>query len=207
MAAGLLKDGEKNLLRKPRECQNQIIQSIKMEPKSKNKEYLRLVIVLLVLFIILGGFLLYVSIPLLSKKSIVLATLPIDPFDIIRGQYIVIRYEIGTIPLIKGAEINDNVYVILDEDDEGISRYKSSSLEKPSKDNLFIKGDIKSIGIDTMNVEYGIEQYFFERGAKFDAREMTVKVKLSGSGKARIVELLQDGKPIKIDYENKTLTS
>ncbi len=162
---------------------------------------------LLVLFGILGGFLLYVSFPLLSTKTAVLATQPVDPFDLIRGQYIVIRYEIGTIPFINGAEVGDNVYVVLQEDSEGISRFKEASLDKPSSGELFIRGEIQSINEENMRVEYGIEQYFFERNARFDTTNMDVKVKLSDSGGARIVELLEDGKPIKIQYENKTLTS
>ena len=178
-----------------------------MEQESKNKEYMKLAIVLGVLFLILGGFLLYVSIPLLSTKTAVLATQPVDPFDLIRGQYIVIRYEIDSIPSIEGAEIGDNVYVSLMEDSNGTARYKTASLNKPSKDDLFIKGQIKYIYESSMQVEYGIEQYFFERGARFETRGMEVKVKLSGNGGARIVELLQDGKPVNITYEDKTFAS
>jgi len=178
-----------------------------MESKSKNKEYLKLAIILGVLFLILGGFLLYVSIPLLSTKTAVLATQPVDPFDLIRGQYIVIRYEIASIPSIEGAEVGDNVYVSLMEDANGTAGYKTASLDKPSKDDLFVRGQIKSVYGNDMRVEYGIEQYFFERGAKFETRGMEVKVKLSGNGGARIVELLQDGEPVKITYENKTPTS
>ena len=178
-----------------------------MERKSKKKEYLKLVIILGVLFLVLGGFLLYVSIPLLSTQTAVLATQPVDPFDLIRGQYIIIRYEIASLPLIDGAEVGDNVYVSLVEDINGTSRYKSASLDKPSKDDLFIRGQIKSIYEDSIRAEYGIEQYFFERGARFETRGMEVKVKLSGNGGARIVELLQEGKSVKITYENKTLTS
>lgn len=107
--------------------------------ETKNKEYLKLVVILLILFGILGGFLLYASFPLLSTKTVRLATQPVDPFDLIRGQYIIIRYEIGTIPSISGAEAGDNVYVLLEEDAEGISRYKDASLDKPSSDELFIK--------------------------------------------------------------------
>ena len=113
-----------------------------MERKSKKKEYLKLVIILGVLFLVLGGFLLYVSIPLLSTQTAVLATQPVDPFDLIRGQYIIIRYEIASLPLIDGAEVGDNVYVSLVEDINGTSRYKSASLDKPSKDDLFIRGQI-----------------------------------------------------------------
>ncbi len=178
-----------------------------MRLKSKNKEYLKLAILLGFLFLILGGFLLYVSIPLLSNKTAVLATRPVDPFNLIRGQYIVIRYEIGSIPAIEGAEIGNKVYVSLMEDSNGTSRFKSASLDKPSNNDLFIRGQIKSIYGNSMGVEYGIEQYFFERGAKFKTRGMEVKVKLSGNGGARIVELLQDGEPVKISYENKTLIS
>ena len=166
-----------------------------------------MVIVLFILFGILGGFLLYVSFPLLSTKTVVLATQLIDPFDLIRGQYINIRYEIGTIPFINGAEIGDTVYVVLEESKDSISRYKSASLDKPSHNDLFIKGEIKSVYSDKMSVEYGIEQYFFERNARFNTRSLAVKIKLSDSGGARIVELLHDGKPIIIEYENKTITS
>ena len=168
---------------------------------------MKLGMILAVLFLILGGFLLYVSIPLLGTKTAILATQPVDPFDLVRGQYIVIRYEIGSIPSIEGAEVGDNVYVLLMEDSDGTSRYTSASLERPSKDNLFIRGQIKSIYGGTMRVEYGIEQYFFERGARFETRGMEVKVKLSDNGGARIAELLQDGEPVKMIYENRTLTS
>ncbi len=178
-----------------------------MDSKSKNKEYLKLIILLGILFLILGGFLLYVSIPLLSTKTAVLATQPVDPFDLIRGQYIVIRYEIASIPSIEGGEVGDNVYVSLMKDTNGTSRYKTASLDKPSKDDLFIRGQIKSIYGNNMQVEYGIEQYFFERGARFETRGMEVKVKLSSNGGARIIGLLQDGEPVKITYRNRTLTS
>lgn len=178
-----------------------------MKSKSKNKEYIKLAIVLGGLFFILGGFLLYLSIPLLSTNAVVLATQPVDPFDLIRGQYIIIRYEIASVPLIEGAEIGDAIYVILAEDINGISRYKSASLVKPSKDDLFIRGQISYIYEENMRVEYGIEQYFFERGAKFETRGMDVKVKLSGNGGARIVELLQDGERVEMTYRDKTFSS
>ncbi|PIN93687.1 hypothetical protein COU54_02270 [Candidatus Pacearchaeota archaeon CG10_big_fil_rev_8_21_14_0_10_31_24] len=129
-----MKRQRKNLLK--------ITQFTKMESKSKNKEYLKLAIILGVLFLILGGFLLYVSIPLLSTKTVVLATQPVDPFDLIRGQYIVIRYEIASIPSIEGAEVGDNIYVSLMEDTNGTARYKTASLDKPSKEDLFIRGQV-----------------------------------------------------------------
>ncbi len=178
-----------------------------MDSKSKNKELLKLGLIILVFVAIIGSFLLYVSYPLLSTKTAVLATQPVDPFDLFRGQYVVIRYEIGSMNSIPGAEVGNNVYVSLKEDVNGTARYQSASLERPTSDNLFIRGTIKSIYGNNMQVEYGVEQYFFERGATFQTRGMEVKVKLAGDGAARIVQLIENGEPIEISYENKTLTS
>ena len=57
-----------------------------------------------------------------------------------------------------------------------------------------------------MRVEYGIEQYFFERNAQFETRDLQIKVKLGDSGQARITQLLRNGKPIEITYTNKSFT-
>ena len=176
----------------------------KINPKN---EYIKLVIIIIVILLILGGFILYVSIPFFGTKTAVLATQPVDPFDLIRGQYIIIRYEIGNIPTIQGVEVGEKIYVLLKEDNEGISRFDGTSLIRPSSNKQFIKGKIISKNDNSMNLEFGIEQYFFERGAKFSTRDMTVRIKLSDFGGSRIIELLQDGDPIDIEYRNKTLTS
>ncbi len=171
------------------------------------QEYRKLWIVLLFFVVVLSGFILYVSAPLLGSKSTILATQPVDPFDFFRGQYITIRYEINSIPSIPGAMVGNTVYVTLQEDENHTARFVSGSLEKPSADVLFIQGDITYLTGDRMEVSYGIEQYFFERGASFPQRGLTVKIKLSKSGRAGISELLSEGKPVTMIYRNLTLTS
>jgi uncharacterized membrane-anchored protein len=175
---------------------------------SAKKEYLRLVIALGVLLLILASFIIYLSIPYLSQKTVVLATRPVDPFDPLRGQYIIIGYEINSIPVLTDANVGDTVYVSLLKDEQGISRYTSSSLTKPSSGD-FIRGSITRIpSSGNMSVEYGIEQYFFERGATIATRGMNVKAKLADSGRAAILELLDENlKPLEIVYENKSWTA
>ncbi len=173
-------------------------------------QILRLAIALLVLLGIVITFILYLSWPLLTGTTAVLATMPIDPFDILRGQYLTIRYEISQIPIIEEANEGDTAYIQLTEDSSQIWRYKKASLIKP--EGVFIKGKIisKQTGTKqtgTMRIEYGIEQYFFEKDAHIETRNMTVKVKISSSGQARILELLQDGKPLEIGYKNASITS
>jgi len=52
------------------------------------------------------------------------------------------------------------------------------------------------------NVQYGIEQFFFERNAHVPTRNITVKAKISSTGGSRLVELLQNGQPIEIKYSS-----
>ena len=173
---------------------------------SAGSEYKKLIIVLLVLGLIGGSFLLYLALPLLSSTETILATRPVDPFDPLRGQYIIINYQIGSVPQIGGAEAGDTIYILLKEDENKTARYVSASVTKP-EEGLFIKGKVQYASESSLSVQYGIEQYFFERHAQLPTRNLQVKVKISGSGQARIVELLHDGKPVIIQYENKTLTS
>lgn len=170
------------------------------------KQYTRLLVALAVLLGIAGTFLLYLAWSSLTGHTIVLALRPVDPFDPFRGQYIILNYEISTIPFVNGAKEDDAIYVALREDENKIWRYESTSLKKPQQ-GTFVRGIIKSIYGDTMRVEYGIEQFFFERHAEFPQRDLTVEVKVSSSGQARISQLLHEGKPINITYTKPSLTS
>jgi len=177
-----------------------------MSENNSKKEIYKLIIILVILGLIGGGFLLYLSIPLLGDTSVILSTQPVDPFDPIRGQYMVIRYEINSIPLLENAKPGNNIYVLLEEDETGVFRYKSSSFEKP--EGIFIKGEVKSVRDETMSVEYGIEQYFFERGKRFDTRINNIEVKLSGGGRSTIYKVLDENlEPVKTTSRNITLTS
>jgi uncharacterized membrane-anchored protein len=173
---------------------------------NSKKEVYKLIIILAILGLIGGGFLLYLSIPLLSDTSVILSTQPVDPFDPIRGQYMIISYEINSIPKLENAKNGNKIYVLLEEDENGISRYKSASFTKHK--GIFIKGEVTSVRENTMRVKYGIEQYFFERGARFQTRINNVEVKLSSGGRSTISKILDENKePVKITYRNITLTS
>lgn len=163
---------------------------------------IRLIIALAFVVLVVFSLIFYLSLPLLTGKKIVLSTQPVDPFDILRGQYLTIGYQIGTIPAIDGAQTGDKVYVVLEENSTHIWQYKSASLSKPSDDSTFIRGEVVNIWGEQMRIQYGIEQYFFERDAHIDTRNMTVEAKVGSSGQARIVQLLQNNKPLKIEYSN-----
>ena len=172
----------------------------------KMKLNTKLIIGLVILLGIVGVFISYLSWPLVTGKTIVLATRPVDPFDILRGQYININYEISNIPAIKDPKIGDSIYVLLKEESNGVWRLQEASLTKPTKDQTFIRGKVLSIN-DQMHIEYGIEQYFFERNAQLPTTNLTVEVKIDGFGQARISKLLHNGKPVEIEYREVSITS
>jgi uncharacterized membrane-anchored protein len=173
------------------------------------KEYWGLVLVIGLLLTVLGSYVLYNSWPLLTGKEIVLATNPVDPFNPLMGQYMQINYQISLISLednFLGLKEGDSVYVILTKDDNNIWRPDGISRDKPKKGD-FIKGKIKSSGGDQARIEYGIEQFYFERHATMETNNVTVKVKVADSGRAKLFQLLNNGKPIEIEREKISIKS
>lgn len=164
-----------------------------------NNDTKKLIISLFVFIVLAGAAVLYLSYPLLTGKTVVLATRPVDPFDPLRGQYITIAYEIGQIPADNSINIGDTVYVAISPDNDGIFRFNSSLKNLPDAE-FFIKGTVTQIYGNRATVEYGIEQFYFERNAKFTTQNMTVEVKIDKFGNARIRKLLQDGKPMVYNY-------
>ena len=169
-----------------------------------NQQYTRLIIILAAIIVIASGVILYLSLPLLTGETVVLKTQPVDPFDMFRGQYLTINYEISRVNLPENTTEGKTVYVSLKEGDDKIWHAEKISLSKPES-GIFIRGTAKQ-SWGGLAVEYGIEQYFFERDAHIPRMD-SVKVKVDNTGQARIVELLMDGTSLNITYKKPTLTS
>ena len=75
------------------------------------KEIKRLVLALCILLGIAGIFILYLSWPLLTGTVVILKTQPVDPFDLFRGQYMTINYEISSVELPEETKEGDDIYV------------------------------------------------------------------------------------------------
>jgi uncharacterized membrane-anchored protein len=166
-------------------------------------EYKKLAFFSFILIFAIAIVLLILSWPLITGKTYILKTMPIDPFDILRGQYMSIRYDISTISNsgLSQEDAGKTIYIILSKNNS-IWEYSGFSFEKPLNGD-FIKGKISRVSGNNAQIEYGIEQYFFERNARIDARNMRVEVKASSSGQSRISKLLDEyNKEIIIDYSD-----
>jgi uncharacterized membrane-anchored protein len=160
-----------------------------------------------ILVIIAGAFALYVSAPLRGGTDVVLKTLPIDPFDPLRGQYMTIRYEAGQMPkpLIGETNIGDTVYVPLETDDDGTMAGTNAITQKPSE-GIFLRGKVGDVRGNMIDIDFGIEQFFFEKNANVPTENITVHVKVNSNGRAAIVELLQNNEPVNIEYKQVSTT-
>ncbi len=164
--------------------------------------------VIVVQIVFLLGLVGYRETILTLGRTAVLQTVPVDPRDLFRGEYVVLRYEITTLGqnstdpgakryFLRG-EINegDSVYVTLTNDDKN-PYFLEVQAGKPTEDtDLFIKGRVTQKLGDTITVEYGIEQYFVPEGRGLEierADDVKVKVSISRSGTAAIKELIVDG--------------
>lgn len=168
----------------------------------------KLVIVVALLWVLaIGAFVLSRELIVQGGQEIFLKTVPVDPRDLFRGDYVVLRFDISTFDPAKfglnssDLKYNQPLYVQLSLKD-GIASIASISTRKLI-DGLFIKGRFDlDIGrrSDALGIRYGIENYFIPEGkgnipALRDANLMA-RVKVNNSGEALVVGLWLNGHEI-----------
>jgi uncharacterized membrane-anchored protein len=189
-----------------------------LQMNQKKVLYLTLVFWLL----IFSGFIAYKEYTLRTGTEVMLKTLPVDPRDLFRGDYVTLNYEISTLDMEKFHAENSDFYY-----DEPV--YLTLKLENgygipkeiyttPPEDELYIKGKVKGVIYDwetdessnmteeatikELRVDYGIESYFVPegRGMEIEKAQQTGKTKVDAKviidkyGNAVIKSLLIDGK-------------
>lgn len=131
-------------------------------------------------------------------KEVLLKTTPVDPRELLRGNYVNLKFDITEIKdtqeLVRGNYYNRPIYVILNTDRRNIAHIKGLSLDKP-KSEFYIKGKIVFKRKDMLKINYGIESYFTERKKAHEfERSLSkggyAKVKIDKFGTAKIIELL-----------------
>lgn len=73
-------------------------------------------------------------------KAYKFKTQPIDPSDPFRGKYIVLNFELNSIPAPDlGWKYDDDVFLVVDEDSLGFARVASVAKAKPTETHNFVK--------------------------------------------------------------------
>lgn len=133
--------------------------------------------------------------------EVVLKAAPVDPRDLLRGDYVILQYDVQSIPAYKGLGLDrpgDEVYVVLEHVDRywTVKEYRPASAGKPSSGAVFITGSIDSVDRDTVRVSFpNLDRYYVPQGTGNLPKPPDAIVIVDRDGNARIKRLEIDGKP------------
>ena len=149
-----------------------------------------------------------------NGTQVLLKTAPVDPRDFLRGDYVVLNYDISSVPVqtVSGgipAEVGERVlWVRLKKQEDGFWTVTESSFHElpPQPETVILRSLPFYSGAlaagDNMRVEYGIERYYVPEGKGKPIEEarndgnVEISVRVSPDGSAQIRSLLVDGKPV-----------
>ena len=151
-----------------------------------------------------------------SGSEVVLRTLPVDPRDLMRGDYVILSYDISRLPahMISGQPKRKSglnyIYVVLAKQADGLWEAKRAQFDVPDalKDGeIFLRGEVEAPfqlfdSYSILPVVYGIERYYVPEGEGLAVenaqRDSNVDIVLSVNekGVAAIRALRIDGKQV-----------
>ncbi|MCX6884160.1 MAG: GDYXXLXY domain-containing protein [Verrucomicrobiota bacterium] len=147
---------------------------------------------------------------LAQGQVVLLETRPVDPRDLLRGDYVTLGYSISTLPLSlfypplsEVPKAGQTVYVALEFRGDFYEAATASTEpifqhgnQEPQGGRVVIKGIAsRSWTAETVRVVYGLEKYFVPEGTGNPTGKVTVRAAVPKSGNATIKEVLVDGKP------------
>lgn len=153
-------------------------------------------------------------------QTLYLKALPVDPTDLIRGDYIVSRFSVSQASLdqFEDMKVSTGETVYVPVKDEGQSGYSyingeitSSLPNKVESGVIYLKGKVVSGGADAMQgnglgsfnygytpvtISYGIEESFVQkgRGTLPPNANVVAEIKVDAYGNSRVTNLFVDGK-------------
>lgn len=171
-----------------------------------------------VVFLILGLWLLtalavigFNQYTVLTGTRVLLKTVPIDPRDVLRGDYIILHYEINRLDTNKipsdfeNFAVGKKIFLILKKENIYWIPVEIRN-NKPEGDEVFLTGQIIWFHNDTRNIQvvYGIENYFIPEGKGRQVEELQgqglgVEVSIDKNGRGVIIQLYLDGEKLIIE--------
>ncbi len=141
-------------------------------------------------------------------QLILLETQPVDPRDLLRGDFVRLNYKISDVPanlfsppVKTGLPPGTTVFVALAP--AGTNQFYEATRAgtdsfTPAAGEVLLRGKSaqnwrNSTG--SVHVEYGLEQYFVAEGTGNPRGKLTVQAAVAGSGWANIKAVFVDGKP------------
>lgn len=146
-----------------------------------------------------------------TGQEVLLDVRPIDPRDLLRGDYVILNYNISLLPtdlvtndseteFTRGRDAMQPIFVRLRADDDGIWQPVSARFDEPPQTarvdgEVDIRGTVRTWrapDADTISVTYGIERFYVPEGEgreierDMTARPFRMKVAVAADGSAQI---------------------
>ncbi len=145
-----------------------------------------------------------------NGKLVLLETRPVDPRDLLRGDYLILNYKISDVPLrlftpgtTNAPPGGETIYVLLEPKGPFHEVVQASTKPlMPNTSQVLLKGrstkwwNLRSWdGSSSVHVEYGLERYYVRENTGNPRGQITVQAAVSASGQALIRRVFIDGKP------------
>lgn len=149
-----------------------------------------------------------------SGRDVLLKTVPVDPRDLLRGDYVILNYDISRLQpeLFKGDTPKQSeeaqVYVRLEKQLDGFWAATEASFQplSPTGDSVVLRSlpfiYYPSSALSSVSVEYGIERFYVPEGEgrtleeARNAEALSVNIRVDDKGKAQIREIAVNGSPV-----------
>ncbi len=141
-----------------------------------------------------------------TGREVVLETMPVDPRDLFRGDYVILSYDASILDLavlpndLKQPAHGQTVYVVLTTEGPHATP-KAVYVVRPSQETIFLKGRIEWVQERRIRVEYGIESFFVPEGKghpleRARGKSLEVVAAVDRSGRAAIKSVRLNGKDV-----------
>ena len=134
--------------------------------------------------------------PTLGAPTVLLRVVPVDPRDLMRGDYVILGYEIGRdVP--SSFEPGETVYVELLPEADGRHYRGGDTLRDRPSSGRFIRGTVDG----SRRVVFGIVSYFVQegKGKEYERaildRRLSARVAIADDGQAALRALVYDEGP------------
>ncbi|MBG8556218.1 GDYXXLXY domain-containing protein [Hymenobacter guriensis] len=135
-------------------------------------------------------------------RTIWLRTTPVDPRDLLYGDYVTLAYTISQVPghLWRGAQParrNQAAYVLLQPGSDGTCSAVGIYPEKPAPTptQAVLRGSVQQVWRRSLTLRYGLERYYVPEGSgkKLERHpRLQVQVRIAPWGQARITQVVPD---------------
>ena len=136
--------------------------------------------------------------------TIVLETVPVDPRDMLSGDYVILSYKISSVPfklfspgITNDLPVGKTVYVALEKHGsfhEAVSA--STNLITPAARQVVLKGhSVSGWNHEQVRVEYGLERFYIHEGTGNVRGKLTAEIAVTDSGQGMVKQVFVDGKP------------